>query len=108
MPVAGIILAVPGQGAGRIDRGVRIGVAGPHPATRPQRHHERQPGLGQLGAEPVLVSAGAVGDHRPECEPRLPGPDRQVRVDGRLGPERRVALPLGEVPGGVYGTACTG
>src|SRR5258705_6956322 len=33
--------------------------ARPGPAMRPQRHHERQPGLRQPGAEPVLIPVGA-------------------------------------------------
>ena len=78
--------------------GVRVRGRGPGPATRPQRHHERQPGLRQLAAEPVLVPVGAVRDDRPEREPRRPSPDRQVRAYRQLGPEPRVVLPLREVP----------
>ncbi len=59
-PVARIVRAVPGQRAGRIDRGVRIRAMGPGPAARLERHHERQPGLRQLGAEPVLVPVRAL------------------------------------------------
>ena len=80
------------------DRGVRVRAVGPGPVARLERHHERQPGLGELAAEPVLIPVGAVRGHRPEREPRLPGPDRQVRADRQLGPEPRVALPLREVP----------
>ena len=98
LPVAGIIRPVPGQRAGRVHRGVRVRAVGPGPAARLERHHERQPGLGELAAEPVLVPVGAVRGHRAEREPRLPGPDRQVRADRQLGPERRVVLPLREVP----------
>ncbi len=96
-PVPGIIRPVPGQGAGRVHRGMRVRGPGPGPAARPQRHHERQPGLRELAAEPVLVAVGAVGHHRAEGEPRLPRPDRQVRADRQLGAEPRVVLPLGEV-----------
>ena len=98
LPVAGILRPVPGQRAGRVDRGVGVRAVGPGPAAGLEGHHERQPGLGQLGAEPVLVPVGAVGGHRPEREPRIPGPDRQVRADRQLGAEPRVALPLREVP----------
>lgn len=66
---------------------------------RPQRHHERQPGLREPGAEPVLVPVGAVRHDRPEREPRRPRPDRQLRADHQLAschlapssPERRLA-----------------
>ena len=98
LPVTGIIRPAPGQRAGRIHRGVRVGGPGPGAAARPQRHHERQPGPGQLAAEPVLVAVGAVRDHRAEHEPRRPRPDRQLRADRQLGPELRVVLPLREVP----------
>ena len=98
LPVAGIIRAVPGQRAGRIHRSMRIRAVGPDPATRPQRHHERQPRFCELAAEPVLVAVGAVRDHRAEHEPRRPRPDRQLRADLQLGAELRVVLPLREVP----------
>src|SRR6266700_1445790 len=98
LPVTGIIRPAPGQGPGGLYRGVRVGGPGPGPAARPQRHHERQPGPGQLAAEPVLVAVGAVRDHRPEAEPRRPRPDRQLRADLQPGPELRVVLPLREVP----------
>jgi hypothetical protein len=75
---------------------------------RPQRHHERQPGLRELGAEPVLVAVGAVRDDWPEREPRRLSPDREIRPDLQLGPELRVVLPLAKCRAGVYGTACTG
>jgi hypothetical protein len=71
--------------------GMRVRAVGPGPAARLERHHERQPGLGQLAAESVLVPVGAVGGHRPECESRIPGLDRQVRADRQLGAEPRVA-----------------
>ena len=73
-----------------------------------QDHHERQPGRGELAAEPVMVSGGTVSGHRAECETRSPGPDREIRVDRQLGAERRIALPLREVPSRVLATACTG
>jgi hypothetical protein len=95
----GVVGPAPARLAGRVDRGVRAGAVGPGPAVRLERHHERQPGLGRLGAEPVLVSAGAVGGHRAEREPRGPGPDREVRPDRRLGAERRVVPAFREVPG---------
>ena len=98
VPVPGIIRAVPGQRAGGICRGVRIGAVRPGPVAGLEGHHERQPGLGELAAEPVLVSVRAVGGHRPEHEPRRPGPDRQIRADRQLGPERRIALAFREVP----------
>jgi hypothetical protein len=85
----------------RIDRRVRIGAVGPGPAARLERHHERQPGPGQLAAEPVLVAVGAVRGDSPEREPRIPGPDRQISADRQLGPERRVVLPLAKCPAGV-------
>ena len=97
LPVAGIIRPAPGQGPGGLHGGVSVRGAGPGPAMRPQRHHERQPGLRQLGAEPVLVPVGAVRDHRAEREPRRPRPDRQLSPDHQLGPELRVVLPLREV-----------
>src|SRR6266576_1676723 len=97
VPVAGIIRPAPGQGPGRIDRGVRVRGAGPGAAARPQRHHERQPGLRELAAEPVLVAVGAVRDHGAEREPRLPRLRRQARADRQLGPEPRIGLPPGEV-----------
>ena len=88
-----------GQPAGRVDRGVRVLPVGPGPAARLERHHERQPGLGQPGAEPVLVPVGAVRRHRPEREPRrLARTARSapicsfVRNPGSL-------FPLREVPG---------
>ena len=99
VPVAGILRPVPGQRAGRVHRGVRVRAVGPGPVAGFQGHHERQPGLGELAAEPVLVPVRAVRGDRPEHEPRSPGPDRQVRADRQLGPERRIALPLREVPG---------
>ena len=98
LPVAGFIRPVPGQGAGRVRRGVRVRAVGPGPAARLEGHHERQPGLRELAAEPVLVAVGAVRGHRPEREPRRPGPERQVRADRQLGPEPRIVLPLREVP----------
>jgi hypothetical protein len=64
-----------------------------------ERHYERQPGLGQLAAEPVLVPVSAVGGRRPEHETRSPGRHRQFRADRQLGPERRIALALGIMPG---------
>ena len=75
---------------------------------RLQGHHERQPGLGQLAAEPVLIPVRAVRDDRPEHEPRLAGSDRQLHADRQLGAEPRIAFPLREVPRRVYGTASTG
>ena len=60
VPVAGIIRPAPGQGAGRVDRGVRVRAVGPGAAARLEGHHERQPGVGELAAEPVLVAVGAV------------------------------------------------
>ena len=99
LPVAGIIRPVPGQRAGRIDGRVRVRAVGPGPAPRLERHHERQPGLGKLAAEPVLVAVGAVRDDRTEHEPRRSGLDRQVRADRQLGAEPRVVLALREVPG---------
>ena len=42
-------------------------------AARLKRHDERQPRLGELTAEPVLVAAGAARGHRTEHEPRGPG-----------------------------------
>src|SRR6185312_13540653 len=89
-PVAGIFRAAPGQLAGRVHRGVRVVTVGPGPAARLERHHERQPGLRQLGPEPVLVPVRTVRAHRAERETRLTGPDRQRGADGQLGPERRV------------------
>jgi protein-L-isoaspartate(D-aspartate) O-methyltransferase len=77
-------------------------------AARLQRHGERRPRLRQLAAEPVLVPVGAVRGDRPESEPRRLRPDRKTGADLQLGPEPRVALSLREVPGRVYGTACTG
>ena len=97
LPVTGVVWPVPGQLAGRIDRGVRIGAVGPGAAARLERHHERQPSLGQFAAEPVLIPVGAVGAHRPEREPRVPGPDRQIRADLQLRPECRVVLSLREM-----------
>jgi hypothetical protein len=64
VPAAGNIRPAPGQGTGGIDRGCARRAVGPGPAGRPERHHERQPGLGELAAEPVLVAVGAVGGHR--------------------------------------------
>ena len=107
-PVTWIIRAAPAQLAGRVDRGVRVLSAGPDPVTRPQRHHERQPGLRELAAEPVLVPVSAVGGDRPEREPRRLGPDREIRPDLQLGPEPRVVLLPGKCRAGVYGTARTG
>jgi site-specific DNA recombinase len=99
LPVAGIGGPVPGQGPGRVHRGMGIGAVGPGAAAGPQRHHERQPGLGQLTAEPVLIPVRAIRRDCAEHEPRRPGPDRQIRADRQLGPERRVVLALREVPG---------
>ena len=102
MPVAGIIRPAPGQAAGRIDGGVRIRAAGPGAAARLEGHHERQPGLGELPAEPVLIAVGAVHGHRAEREPRRLGRTRQIRTDGQLGAERRVIPAHREVPGPGY------
>jgi site-specific DNA recombinase len=99
VPVAGILRPAPGQGPGGLHGSVSVRGARPGPAARPERHHERQPGLRKLGAEPVLIAVGAVRDDRPEREPRRLGPDRKIRPDGQLGPELRVVLPLREVPG---------
>jgi site-specific DNA recombinase len=98
LPVPGIVRPAPGQRAGRLHRGMHVRGPGPGPAARPQRHHERQPGPRQLRPEPVLITAGAVGDHRAEGEPSVPGLDSQLRPDLQLGPELRVVLPLREVP----------
>jgi hypothetical protein len=98
-PVARIPGPAPGQRAGGFHRGMRVLGPGPGPPVRPQRHHERQPGLRQLGPEPVLIPVGAVRGHRPERKPRLPRQDGQARADGQLGPERRVILALREMPG---------
>src|SRR5262249_4638697 len=99
LPVAGIIWPVLGQRAGRVDGGVRVRAVGPGAAARLESHHERQPSLGQLGAEPVLVPVSAVGDDRAEREPRARSPDGQARADGQLGAERRVVFPLRKVAG---------
>jgi hypothetical protein len=85
--------------------------------VRLERHHERQPGPGQLAAEPVLVAAGGVRGHRPEREPRghRPereprglSPDRQIRADRQPGPAPGSPFPYGKCRAGVQGTACTG
>jgi hypothetical protein len=78
---------------------MRIGAVGPGPAAGLEGHHERQAGLGELAAEPVLVPVRAIGGHRAEHEPCSPGLDRQIRADLQLGAKRRIALPLREVPG---------
>lgn len=80
-PVAGIARAVPGQGAGRIDGCARIPAVSPGVVPGLERHHERQPGLSKLAAEPVLIAVGAIGGHRAEGEPRLPRLDGQLRAD---------------------------
>jgi hypothetical protein len=99
---------VPGQDAGGVRGSAGISAVGPGPVAGLEGHHERQPGLGQFAAEPVLVPVRAVRGHRAEHEPRGRGPDRQVRANLQLGPERRIALPLAKCLAGVYGTACTG
>ncbi len=99
LPVAGIIWPIPGQGASCVRGSVGISAVGPRPVPGLEGHHERQAGFGQLAAEPVLVPVGAIRAHRAEYHPRHPRLDRQVRADGQLGAERRVALPLREVPG---------
>jgi hypothetical protein len=64
---------VPGQGAGRIHRGVRVNAVGPGPAAGFEGQGERQPGLCHLPRNPVLVPVGTVRRHRAEHEP---GPAR--------------------------------
>jgi site-specific DNA recombinase len=99
LPVAGISRPVPGQRAGRVHRRVRISAIGPGPAAGLQGHDERQPGPGQLAAEPVLIPVGAVGGHRPEHEPRRLGLRRKIGADLQLRAEGRIVLSLREVPG---------
>jgi len=107
VPVAGIIRPAPGQGAGGIDGGVRIRAVGPGAAAGLEGHHERQPGPGELPAEPVLIAVGAIRGHRAEREPRRLGPAREIRADGQLGAAGSF-LPFAKCRAGVYGTACTG
>jgi hypothetical protein len=64
-------------------------------------HDERQPGLRELAADPVLVSVGAVGGHRAEHETRSPVLGREIRADMQLGAERRIALPFAKYLAGV-------
>src|SRR6266567_3582644 len=97
LPFAGIGGPVPGQRARGVRGSVGIGAVSPGAVAGFEGHHERQPGLGELAAEPVLVPVRAVGGHRAEHEPRGPGPDRQVRADRQLGAERRIALALREM-----------
>jgi hypothetical protein len=98
-PVAGLLRPVPGQGAGSVRGSIGVRAVGPGLVAGFEGHHERQPGLGELAAEPVLVPVGAVGGHRPERKPCSPGPDREIRGDLQLGAEPRIALPFREVPG---------
>jgi hypothetical protein len=89
---------VPGQRLGRVHQSVGISAVGPGPAAGLEGHHERQAGLREFAAEPVLVAVRAVGGHRAEHEARSPGCDREIRADRQFGAERRVALPC-KVPG---------
>jgi hypothetical protein len=99
LPVPGIGGPVPGQGPGGVHRGVCVRAVGPGPAAGFEGQHERQPGLGQFAAEPILVPVRAVRGHRAEHKPRRPGPCREVRADLQLGAERRIVLPFREMPG---------
>ena len=68
-PVPGISGSVPGQSPGRVHGSVRVSAVGPGPAAGLEGHHVRQPGVGELAAEPVLVPVGTVGGYRRNVNP---------------------------------------
>ena len=73
-----------------------------------QRHHERQPGLRELAAEPVLVPVGAVGDDRAEQNPAARARTARSAPIGSLVRNAGSLFPFAKCFAGVYGTACTG
>src|SRR6266516_2204308 len=100
-PLTGTGGPVPGQRAGRTGRGVRIRAVGAGAAAGLEGQDERQPGPGELAAEPVLVPVGAVRAHTAP----ITNPTRRVTGRHSPGPAGPCQASARAAPAGVCASA---